>query len=113
MRENMVGTCLPADSKATKELVTEGLALGDSRETTVLDLLGVELEGVVGELEALLDERGELTNAATLLTQDFLGVSGADDDLVKTWSQGRDLGYVVGSLLTSVRAWVTRTSQPE
>ena len=77
----MVDVRLPADSKATKELVTEGFALGDSRKTTVLDLLSVELERVVGELEALLDERGELTDAATLLTKDFLGVGGTDDDL--------------------------------
>ena len=73
--------CLPADGKTTKELVTEGLALGDGRETTVLDLLGVKLKGVVGELEALLDERSKLTDAATLLTQDLLGVGSTDDDL--------------------------------
>lgn len=72
---------LPADSKATKELVTEGFALGDSRKTTVLDLLSVELKGVIGELEALLDERGKLADAATLLTQDLLGVGSTNDDL--------------------------------
>ena len=70
-----------ADGEAAEELVAEGLALRDSGETTVLDLLGVELEGVFGELETLLDERGELTDTATLLTQNFLGVSGTDDDL--------------------------------
>lgn len=75
------GLCIPADGKTAKELVTERLALSDSGETTVLNLLGVELEGVFGELETLLDERGKLTDAATLLTQNFLGVGGADDDL--------------------------------
>ena len=77
--------CLPADGKTTKELVTEGLALGDGGETTVLDLLGVELKRVVGELETLLDERGELANAATLLTQDLLSVGSTDDDLYRTY----------------------------
>jgi len=70
----------PADGKPTKELVPQALALGNSRETTALDLLGVELEGVFGELEPLLDERGELADAATLLTEDFLSVGGTDDD---------------------------------
>ena len=53
----MIEECLPADSKATEELVTEGLALSDSGETTVLDFLCVKLERVVGELETLLNER--------------------------------------------------------
>ena len=70
-----------ADGKTVEELVSEGLALGDSGETTVLDLGGVERDGVLGELEALLDERGELTDAATLLSEDLLCVGGADDDV--------------------------------
>ena len=76
--------CLPADGETTKKLVAERLALSDGRETTVLDLLSVELKRVVGELEALLDERGELTDAATLLTQNLLGMGSADDDLCGT-----------------------------
>ena len=73
--------CVPADRKTTKELVPQTLALSDSRETTVLDLLGVKLKGVVGELETFLHERSELANAATLLAQNLLGVGGADDNL--------------------------------
>ena len=73
----------PADRKTAEELVPQTLALSDSRETTVLDLLGEELEGIFGELEALLDERGELADAATLLTEDLLGVGSADDDLAE------------------------------
>ena len=73
--------CLPANSETTKKLVAERLALGDGRETTVLDLLGVELKGVFRELETLLNERSELADAAALLAQNFLGVGGADDDL--------------------------------
>ena len=70
-----------ADGKTTEELVAERLALGDGVETTVLHLLGVELERVVGELESLLDEGGELADAATLITENLLGVGGTDDDL--------------------------------
>ncbi len=70
-----------SDGKTTEELVAERLALGDGVETTVLHLLGVELERVVGELESLLDESGELTDAATLVTENLLGVGGTDDDL--------------------------------
>jgi len=77
--ENTVGGT--SDGKTTEELVSERLALGDSVETTVLNLLGVELERVVGELESLLDESSELTDAATLVTKNLLGVGGTDDDL--------------------------------
>lgn len=68
-----------ANGKTVKELVAEGLALSDSGETAVLDLGGVEGNGVLGELETLLDEGGELANAATLLTENLLGVGGTDN----------------------------------
>jgi hypothetical protein len=58
------------DGKTVEQLVAEGLALG-----------GVEGDGVLGELESLLDERGELTDAAALLAEDLLGVGGTDDDV--------------------------------
>jgi hypothetical protein len=67
------------NGKTVKELVAEGLALSDSGETAVLDLGGVEGDGVLGELEALLDEGGELADAATLLTENLLGVGGTDN----------------------------------
>ena len=70
-----------ADGETVEELVAEGLALGDGGETAVLDLGGVEGDGVLGELEALLDEGGELADAAALLTENLLGVRGADDDV--------------------------------
>lgn len=69
------------DGETVEQLVTEGLALGDGGQTTVLDLGGVEGDAVLGELEALLDEGGELTDAATLLSENLLGVGGADDDV--------------------------------
>lgn len=69
------------DSETVEELVAEGLALGDGGETTVLDLGGVEGDGVLWELETLLDQGGEFANATSLLAEDFLGVSCADDDV--------------------------------
>lgn len=77
-QDTVAGT---TDSETVEQLVAEGLALGDSGETTVLDLGGVEGNAVLGELEALLDEGGELTDAATLLSENLLGVGGADDDV--------------------------------
>ena len=70
-----------ADGQAVEQLVAEGLALGDGGEAAVLDLGGVQRDGVLGELEALLDQRGELADAAALLAEDLLGVGGADDDV--------------------------------
>lgn len=77
-QDTIAGT---TDGQAVEELVAEGLALGDGGQTTVLNLGGVEGNAVLGELEALLDEGGELADAATLLTEDLLGVGGADDDV--------------------------------
>jgi hypothetical protein len=56
--------------------------LRNSRETAVLDLCGVEGDGVLGELEALLDQGCELTDAAALLAEDLLSVCRADDWVV-------------------------------
>jgi hypothetical protein len=69
------------NGKTVQELVAERLALSNGAETAVLDLGGVERDGVLGELEALLDERSELADAATLLAEDLLSVGGADDDI--------------------------------
>jgi hypothetical protein len=70
----------PADGETTEEFVTEGFGLGNGAKTSVVDLFGVKLNGVLREVESLLNEGGELTNSATLLTQDVLGTSGTDDD---------------------------------
>jgi hypothetical protein len=70
-----------ANRKTIKKFVTEGLALSDGRQTTVLNLCGVERNRVLWELEALLDERGEFSDAASLLAEDFLCVGCADDDV--------------------------------
>lgn len=72
---------IPTNSKTAEELVSQRLALSNSRKSTVLNLLSVELQGVLGELEALLDEGGEFTDATSLLAENLLGVGGTDDDL--------------------------------
>lgn len=77
-QDTVAGT---ADGETVEELVAQGLALSDGGQTAVLDLGGVEGDAVLGELEALLDEGGELANAAALLAQNLLGVGGADDDV--------------------------------
>ena len=70
-----------ANRQTVEELVSEGLALCDGGKTTVLDLSSVEGDGVLGELESLLDEGGEFADSTSLLAEDFLGVGCADDDI--------------------------------
>ena len=88
----------PPDGQTIKKLVAERLALGDSGETTVLDLGGVQRDAVLGELEALLDQGSELANAAALLSQNLLGVCGADDDI---GDGGGDADFDTGVALLS------------
>lgn len=71
----------PAHSQTTEELVAQALALGDSGETAVLDLLGVQLKRVLREFETLLDESSEFADATALLAKDLLGVRSTDDNL--------------------------------
>jgi len=79
-----------ADGETTQELVAEGLALGHGAETTVGDTLGIEVNGAIWETETLLDEEGQLADAATVLTKDGSGLGGVDDDLSAGWG-GTDL----------------------
>lgn len=62
-----------------EQLVSERFALGDSRETTVLNFGGVERYRVFGKFEAFLDEGSEFSNTSSLLAENLLCVSGADD----------------------------------
>ncbi|KAF2150032.1 phosphatases II [Myriangium duriaei CBS 260.36] len=71
----------PPDGQTIEKLVAERLALSDGRQTAVLDFGGVQRHRVLGELEPLLDQRGQLADAATLLSEDLLCVGGADDDV--------------------------------
>ena len=71
----------PTNSETTKKLVSQALTLCNSRETTGLHLLGIELKRVLREFESLLDEGGKLANSATFLAKDFLGMCGTNDNL--------------------------------
>lgn len=55
--------------------------MGDSRETTVLDLGSVEGDGVFGELEPLLDERSEFADSSSLFAKNLLCMCGSNDDV--------------------------------
>ncbi|VEU42722.1 unnamed protein product [Pseudo-nitzschia multistriata] len=70
-----------SDGESSEELELEGLGLGLGAEAAVLDALGVQLDGAIGESESLLDDRGQLTDAASVLSQNVLGAGGPDDDL--------------------------------
>jgi hypothetical protein len=72
---------LPANSETVEELVPQTLTLGNSGETTILNLLSVHLERVFREAETFLNESGKFTDPTALLTQDFLGMSGTDNNL--------------------------------
>jgi len=65
-----------SDSKTVEKLVSEGFALGDGRETSVLDLGSVERDRVLRELESLLDEGGEFADSSTLFAENLLCVGG-------------------------------------
>lgn len=52
----------------------------NSAKTTGWHLLGVQLNGVLGEAEPLLHDGGQFTDPPSLVTQDVLGAGGHDDD---------------------------------
>jgi len=69
------------NSESIEELILEALCLSDSRQASVLDFFGVELDRVFGEFETLLDERRQLADTPTLLAKNVLRVRRPDDDL--------------------------------
>lgn len=72
---------LPSDGETANELISEGFSLSDGAETASSDLLGVQLNGVLWEVEPLLDDGRQFTDATALLAEDVLGPRGHDDDL--------------------------------
>lgn len=66
----------PSNGKTSEKLVSEGLTLGNGRQT-----MSIELKQVFGKLESLLNECDELMNAVALLSKDFLGIGDIDDNL--------------------------------
>merc|ERR1711897_87253 len=74
-----------SDGKASEEFVSEGLALSHGAKTTVGDALGIQLDGSFGKVETLLDNRSQLTDTSTLLTQNLLGSGCLDNDFGSEW----------------------------
>ena len=71
----------PPDGQTSQKLVPQRLGLGNGTETSVLDLLSVELQRVLGELESLGNQSGQLPDPPSLLSEDILSVGSTDDDL--------------------------------
>ena len=67
--------------QSIEQLVPQTLTLSDCTETTILHLRCIERNAVLGEVEAFLNQRRQLADAAPLLAQDFLCVRRADDDI--------------------------------
>lgn len=55
--------------------------MSNGRKTTVLNLFSVEFKRVFGEFESFLNEGSKFTDTAALLSKDFLGMGGTDDNL--------------------------------
>ncbi|KAL3798186.1 hypothetical protein HJC23_005747 [Cyclotella cryptica] len=68
------------DGKSGEELEFERFGLSLSTEPTVLDALSVKFHGALGEIEPLLDDRGQFADALTLVSEDVLGLGGANDN---------------------------------
>ena len=103
-------TC-PPHGQTVQQLVAERFTLCDRRETAILDFGSIERDGVFGELESFLDQRGQFADAAPLLAKDLLCVCCADDYRIK--SAETMLHKRRRDALISVTVGVTRTSTPE
>jgi len=70
-----------SDGDVLEELELQGLDLGGGAETLSLDTLDGEFDGVLGVVEPLLDEEGELSELSALNTDDGEDLGGLDSDL--------------------------------
>ena len=69
------------NGKTSEQLELERFGLGLSAKSTVVHTFGVQFHSTIGKLETLLDDRGQLTDALSFLSEDVLCACGADDDL--------------------------------
>jgi hypothetical protein len=72
---------LPPDSQTSQKLVSQRLGLSNGTESSMLDLLGIELQRVLGELESLGNQSGQLPDPPSLLSENILSVGSTNDDL--------------------------------
>lgn len=83
-----------SDWQTTQQLGLQSLSLDSSRKSSLLNSLSVDNNTVLWQLESLGDQRGQLVDSSTLLTQNTLGVGGLDNNL--------GLGVGLSDLNTSV-----------
>ncbi len=69
------------DGKAGEELELERLGLRLGAQSAILDALGVQFHGAVGEFKSLLDDARQFADALAFLAQNVLGFGGANDHL--------------------------------
>jgi hypothetical protein len=69
------------NGKSSKKLVLETLSLSLSTKTTVHDTLSIKLNGTIIKVESLLNKRGQLTDALSLLSENVLGTGSTYDDV--------------------------------
>ena len=73
--------------------------MGSSAKTLSLNLVDEEFNGVLGVVESLLDEGGELSDLVTIGTNDFLDLGGLDSDFSLDWG---DSDFNTGITLANV-----------
>jgi len=71
---------VPSHSQTRQKLITQTLTLCNSAQTTLLNLLSVQLDCPIAKLESFLHESSQFPDSTTLLAEDFLRVRGTDDD---------------------------------
>jgi hypothetical protein len=72
--------------------------LSNGGQTTLLDLLGIKLNGSLTELESLLHKSSEFADSSSLVPEDLLSMRSADDDFC---SRGRDTDFAARVALFS------------
>merc|ERR1712090_75176 len=70
-----------SDGKTTDQFVTEGFSLSNGAKATSRHLLGIQFDGTIGIVEALLNDGGQFTNTLTFVVQHILSARREDDNL--------------------------------
>jgi len=70
-----------SDGKTTDQFVTEGFSLSNGAKATSRHLLGIQFDGTIGIVEALLNDGGQFTNTLTFVAQHILSARREDDNL--------------------------------
>jgi len=71
---------VPSHCQTRQKLITQTLTLCNSTQSTLLNLLSVQLDRPLTKLESFLHKSSQFPDSAALVAEDFLGVGGTDDD---------------------------------